>query len=181
MNKDDKTLDSQIESMMEQLTIEKAPASLSLRLNRIPEEESRKERLKERRWSWLKPGSFPRWAMVPAFAAVPLLVAVVMLMQPRQPSPEEVEQGEMQVAAEDEQHPFYARVENHIDEALKRRATGVLLEGSHEACIDAVHWLTGPDTRFTCTMSPASRTPIRALQLDRVDALLLYHVRVIIT
>jgi hypothetical protein len=98
MNKDDKTLDTQIESMMEQLTIEKAPASLSLRLNRIPEEESRKERLKERRWSWLKPGSFPRWAMVPAFAAVPLLVAVVMLMQPRQPSPEEVEQARQQLA-----------------------------------------------------------------------------------
>jgi hypothetical protein len=98
MNKDDKTLETQIELMMEQLTIEKAPASLSLRLNRIPEEENRKERLKEGRWSWLKPGSFPRWALVPAFAAVPLLVAVVMLMQPRQPSPVEVELARQQVA-----------------------------------------------------------------------------------
>lgn len=98
MNKDDKTLDMQIESMMEQLSIEKAPASLSARLNRIPEEENRKERLKQRRWSWLKPGPIPRWVMVPAFAAVPLLVAVVMLMQPRQPSPEEVEQARQQLA-----------------------------------------------------------------------------------
>jgi len=98
MNKDDKTLDMQIESMMEQLRIEKAPASLSARLNRIPEEESRKQRQKRRRWSWLKPGPVPRWVMVPAFAAVPLLVAVVMLMQPRQPSPEEVEQARQQLA-----------------------------------------------------------------------------------
>ena len=67
MNHDDRTLDKQIEAMMEQLTIEKAPASLSLRLNRIPEEESRKARLKKERWSWLKPGPFPRWALVPAF------------------------------------------------------------------------------------------------------------------
>ena len=98
MNHDDKTLDTQIEAMMEQLKIEKAPASLSLRLNRIPEEETRKERLKERRWSWLKPGSFPRWALVPAFAAVPLLVTIVVLMQPRQPSPAEVEQARQQLA-----------------------------------------------------------------------------------
>lgn len=98
MNKDEKTLDAQIEKMMEQLTIEKAPASLSARLNRIPEEESRKERLKERRWSWLRPAAFPRWVMVPAFAAVPLLVAVIMLMQPGQPSPEEIEQARRQLA-----------------------------------------------------------------------------------
>ena len=98
MNHDDKTLDTQIEAMMEQLKIEKAPASLSLRLNRIPEEETRKERLKEGRWSWLKSGSFRRWALVPAFAAVPLVVAIVMLMQPRQPSPVEVEQARQQLA-----------------------------------------------------------------------------------
>lgn len=98
MNKDDKTLDAQIEQVMEQLTIEKAPANLSARLNRIPEEESRKERLKADRWSWLKAGPFPRWAMVPAFAAVPLLAAVVILMQPRQPSPEEVELARQELA-----------------------------------------------------------------------------------
>jgi len=98
MNPDDKTLDRRIEAMLEQLTVEKAPESLSLRLNRIPEEENRKQRLKAHRWSWLKPGSFPRWALVPAFAAVPLLVAVVMLMQPGQPSPAEVEQARQQLA-----------------------------------------------------------------------------------
>jgi hypothetical protein len=98
MNIDDKKLDAQIEAMMEQLTIEKAPASLSFRLNRIPEEESRKERSKASRWSWLKAGSFPRWALVPAFAAVPLLVAVVILMQPKQPSPAEILQARQDLA-----------------------------------------------------------------------------------
>jgi hypothetical protein len=93
MKHDDKTLDTQIEKTLKQLTIEKAPASLTLRLNRIPEEESRKERLETNRWSWLKPGRLPRWVLVPAFAAVPLLVALVVLMQPRQPSPAEVEQA----------------------------------------------------------------------------------------
>ena len=34
--------ESQIDAMMEQLTIEKAPASLSRRLKRIPREERRK-------------------------------------------------------------------------------------------------------------------------------------------
>jgi len=93
MKHDDTTLDAQIETTLKQLTVEKAPASLTLRLNRIPEEETRKERLQERRWPWLKRGAFPRWMLVPAFAAVPLAVAVVMLMQPRQPSPAEVEQA----------------------------------------------------------------------------------------
>jgi len=93
MKHDDKTLDTQIEKTLKQLTVEKAPASLTLRLNRIPEEETRKERLKGQRRSWLKTGLFPRWALVPVFAAVPLVVVVVMLMQPRQPSPAEVEQA----------------------------------------------------------------------------------------
>jgi hypothetical protein len=115
MNHDDKTLDQRIEAMMKQLTIEKAPASLSLRLNRIPEEEIRKQRLKEHRWSWLKPGSFPRWALVPAFAAVPLLVAVVMMMQPRQPSPAEVEQARQQIAV-----AFY-----YLDKAGYRTGTEI--------------------------------------------------------
>jgi hypothetical protein len=98
MNTDDKTRDAQIEAMMKQLTIEKAPASLSFRLNRIPEEESRKERRKTSRWSWLKTGPFPRWALAPAFAAIPLLVAVVILMQPRQPSPAEIQQASQDLA-----------------------------------------------------------------------------------
>jgi hypothetical protein len=98
MNTDDKTLDAQIDAMMEQLTIEKAPASLTFRLNRIPEEESRKARSKASRWSWLKAGPVPRWVLAPAFAAVPLLVAIVVLMQPRQPSPAEIQQARQDLA-----------------------------------------------------------------------------------
>ena len=86
--------EAQIDAVMEQLTIEKAPASLSRRLQRIP----RDERRKDNRWSWLMPGQFPRWAMAPAFAAIPLLVLAVVLMQPRQPSPAEIEQARQDLA-----------------------------------------------------------------------------------
>ena len=91
---DVKAWEAQIDAMMEQLTVEKAPASLSRRLQRIP----RDERRKENRWSWLMPGQFPRWAMAPAFAAIPLLVLTVLLMQPRQPSPAEIEQARHDLA-----------------------------------------------------------------------------------
>jgi hypothetical protein len=90
----DEAWESQFDSMMEQLAVEKAPASLSRRLKRIP----REQRSKENRWSWLSHGQFPRWAMAPAFAAVPLLVLAVLLMQPRQPSPAEVEQARQDLA-----------------------------------------------------------------------------------
>ncbi len=98
MNKDEQTTEQQIEKMMGQLAIEKAPASLSARLHRIPEEEGRKERRKQPRWSWLRTGPFPRWVLAPAFAAIPLLVIAVMLMQSRQPSPAEVEQARHDLA-----------------------------------------------------------------------------------
>jgi len=98
MNKDEQNLEQQIEKLTGQLAIEKAPASLSARLHRIPEEEGRKERTKQPRWSWLRAGPFPRWALMPAFAAIPLLVIAVMLMQPRQPSPAEIEQARHDLA-----------------------------------------------------------------------------------
>ena len=85
---------SHIDAMMEQLTVEKAPASLSRRLHRIP----REQRRKENRWSWLTPGQFPRWAMAPAFAVIPLLVLTFVLMQPQQPSAAEVEQARQDLA-----------------------------------------------------------------------------------
>ena len=93
MNQDNKTLEAQIDRIMEQLTVEKAPATLSARLHRIPDEEGRKTRSNNQRWAWLKAGPFPRWAMAPAFAAVPLLVLAIVVMQPRQPSAAEVEQA----------------------------------------------------------------------------------------
>ena len=91
---DEEAWEAQIDAMMEQLTVEKAPASLSRRLKRIPREQGRKEN----RWSWLMPGQLPRWAMAPAFAAIPLLVLAVVLMQPRQPSPADVEQARQDLA-----------------------------------------------------------------------------------
>jgi len=93
MTKDDKDYDAQIEKMMAHVTLEKAPASLSARLHRIPEEESRKQRSRRTRRSWFGNGPLPRWALAPVLAAVPLVALVVILMQPRQPSRAEVEQA----------------------------------------------------------------------------------------
>ena len=98
MNRDEKRRDEHIERMLGQLTIEKAPATLSARLHRIPEEESRNARKKRQRWTWFKPGTLPRWALAPAFAAIPLLVVAVFLMQPRQPSATEIEQARQDLA-----------------------------------------------------------------------------------
>ena len=89
MNNENWNDDAQLDALMEQLTVEKAPASLTRRLKAIPREQARAGS----RWSWLTPPQFPRWAMAPAFAAIPLLVVAVMLMQPRQPSAAEVEQA----------------------------------------------------------------------------------------
>mgnify|MGYP001815155920 CR=1 FL=1 len=77
--------DLQLAAMLEQLSIEKAPASLRRKLRRIPREERR------RNWQWAwQP---PRWALAPALAVVPLLVVGIVMMQPRQPSQAEIEQA----------------------------------------------------------------------------------------
>lgn len=87
--------DTQIESMMAQLSVEKAPASLTRRLMRIP----REERRKARRGSWWpSPNDAPRWVLAPAFAAVPLLVLAVFLMRESGPSQTEVEQARQDLA-----------------------------------------------------------------------------------
>ena len=98
MKKDETDLDARIDKMMKRLTLEKAPASLSARLHRIPDEESRRVPARKSRWGWLKAGPVPKWALAPAMAAVPLLVVVVMLMQPKQPSQAEIEQARRDVA-----------------------------------------------------------------------------------
>jgi len=98
MNRNDETLDAQIEQMMKELTVEKAPATLTARLHRIPEEESRKPVAGQKGWSWLRGPRFRRWALAPAFAAVPLLVLVITMMQPRQPSPDEIAQARRDLA-----------------------------------------------------------------------------------
>jgi len=87
--------ESRLDEMLEQLRVEKAPASLTRRLKRIPREEQPWGTL----WSWLlSPGQAPRWVLAPALAAVWLLVISVVSMQPRQPSPGEVEQAREQLA-----------------------------------------------------------------------------------
>ena len=101
MTQDDRrTLtDEQLEAMLAELDIEKAPASLSSRLNRIPEEESNTGWARARQWftQWVdKPA--PRWVMAPAMAAVPLIVLAVVMTQDRGPTAAEVEQARQDLA-----------------------------------------------------------------------------------
>lgn len=87
--------DEQLQAMLAELNIEKAPASLTRRLQRIPAEQG----YKPRRWRWPRIESpFSRWVMVPALAAVPLLVISLSLLQPGQPSAAEVEQARQDLA-----------------------------------------------------------------------------------
>ena len=91
--------DEQLEAMLADLDTEKAPASLTSRLNRIPEEEG------SRGWSGLKrrlgrlfDNPTPRWVMAPAMAAVAVAVLAVVLMQDRGPTAAEVEQARQELA-----------------------------------------------------------------------------------
>ena len=103
MNKDDWNKEpesqadpeAQIDAMMANLTVEKAPASLTRRLRRIP----REQRPKADPWSWLPFGKqSPGWALAPAFALVPLLVLAVVLMQKPQHSAADIEQARQDLA-----------------------------------------------------------------------------------
>lgn len=91
--------EEQLEAMLAQLEVEKAPDSLTRRLYRIPEEQRRPEAKSGWKWPWqwsLNP--MPSWAMAPALAAVPLLVLAVVFMQNRGPSEAEVEQARQDLA-----------------------------------------------------------------------------------
>jgi ferric-dicitrate binding protein FerR (iron transport regulator) len=70
---------------MDHLGIERAPAGLRRKLRRIPRAE--KPFLRQR-----------RWAMAAVAASVPLLAVTLILMQPRQPSPADVEQARQDLA-----------------------------------------------------------------------------------
>jgi hypothetical protein len=87
--------DGELARMMGNLKVEKAPASLTRKLMRIPQEHGRREPW----WSrWLPQRTAPRWVLVPALAAIPLLVIGLVLMQPHQPSRAEVEKARQDVA-----------------------------------------------------------------------------------
>jgi hypothetical protein len=80
----------QLQRGLDQLGVEKAPASLRRSLRNIPREQ---KRLKSR------PGRLTiPWPRMAAFAAVPLLVIGVVMLQPRQPSAAEVEQARQELS-----------------------------------------------------------------------------------
>jgi hypothetical protein len=85
--------EAQLDELLAGLEIESAPASLTSRLNRIPEQESRKG------WRWPRFGfAPPRWLAAPAFAAVAVAVLAVFMVQDRGPSAAEVEQARKDLA-----------------------------------------------------------------------------------
>ena len=77
----------QLQQAMEGVGIERAPASLSKRLNAIPREQKSRPG-----FGWLQ----PRWAM--ALAAVPLVLITFSLMQPSEPSAAEIAKARQELA-----------------------------------------------------------------------------------
>ena len=88
----------QLDELLARLDIERAPASLTRRLRRIPAEQQARGAATPGWWSRLLPTSAPlRWAMAPALAAA-LIALGVVLLQPRQPSPAEIQQARAELA-----------------------------------------------------------------------------------
>ena len=77
----------QLQQAMDEVKVERAPASLRKRLNAIP-----RQQRKAQTFSLLQ----PRWAM--ALAAVPLVVIAVSLMQPDTPSAGEIAKARQEMA-----------------------------------------------------------------------------------
>jgi hypothetical protein len=87
--------EAQIEALLASLELEKAPARLTRRLMRIPREEGGRKPS----WAWWPAASrAPSWRLVPAFAAVPLLVLAVVLMQGPRHSSADVEKARQDLA-----------------------------------------------------------------------------------
>jgi len=79
----------QLQQAMDAVQVERAPASLSKRLNAIPREQRAESRSGFRFFQ-------PRWAM--ALAAVPLAIIAVNLMQPDTPSTAEIAKARQDLA-----------------------------------------------------------------------------------
>ena len=88
--------DEQLETLLNDLEIEKAPDSLTQRLVAIPESEPAPASEGQGK-SWL-PSWLPGWVIGPAFAAAPLALFVALMMQPRTPSDAEVQQARQDLA-----------------------------------------------------------------------------------
>ena len=77
----------QLQQAMDEVKVERAPASLSKRLNAIPREQRAETGLRLFQ---------PRWAM--ALAAVPLAIIAVNLMQPATPTADELAKARQEMA-----------------------------------------------------------------------------------
>jgi hypothetical protein len=94
MNEHERHLDE----LLARLEIERAPASLTHRLRRIPAEQQTRGATARPWWSRLLPTGAPlRWAAAPALAAA-LIALGVVLLQPRQPSPADIREAREELA-----------------------------------------------------------------------------------
>jgi anti-sigma factor RsiW len=88
----------QLQQMMAGLPQDRAPASLTKRLLAVPAEQKAKQKAEQKAEKaitargWFRPG----WVM--AVAAVPLVVIAMNMMQPKQPSAEEIAQARHDLA-----------------------------------------------------------------------------------
>ena len=83
----------QLDALFAQLGIEKAPPSLTRRLQRIPLEQGERQPWWRRFW----PEAAPRWVLAPAMATA-LLALVIIISLPPQPSQEDGRQARQDLA-----------------------------------------------------------------------------------
>lgn len=87
-------LDRELEALLSELRLEKAPRSLTRRLRRIPRGEGGAPAW----WQALRsPDPARRWLLAPALAAALLVVGIVLLL-PQQPSRQEILQARQELA-----------------------------------------------------------------------------------
>jgi len=94
---DDERYERQLDALFAELGVEKAPASLTARLRRIPLEEGERKPWWHNLWPASLNFASPRWVLAPALA-VALLAVSVMMALPQGPSQEEVLQARQDLA-----------------------------------------------------------------------------------
>ena len=83
---------------MAELPQERAPASLTKRLLAVPAEQKAEQKARQKAGKAISARGWFRPGWIAAVAAVPLVVIAMNMMQPKQPSPEEIAQARYELA-----------------------------------------------------------------------------------
>lgn len=118
----------QLQRAMDRLHVERAPASLRLRLRRIP---------RAMRPAWRHP------AWLAAAAAVPLALAVALFMQPRQPSESEVLQAREDLALA---FAYIERANERAVDTIEHRVGGSAGRAVAEPMLNSLPWIEKENT-----------------------------------